>query len=402
MLSQFDTPNESIVFKWAFPNYASFDPTYTATFTVADGTPGGKQRMYGDLKSTATFAEKTVGFTWSDPAVGALTLIASVDRRHRRVRAISPTSRRSIPNAARPRRRPGTPCICSMPIPGCRSATARARSCPTISSGSGIGHPAASIIGDVGNGRKNALQADPTAAGDSGSRGRRRRISATSMASTGGSISRPPGRSPRTRWSTPVSRSTHRRRCCSSAAPTSTCSSRPAAICSPATAPGGTGTFKLYGLKDNYAGAGATTKFAVDLATVTQFGRPGDRRAAVDVAVGRRRHRVLHDDDGDGGNAVRRFQREPVCADLRGWRGLRLEQQRQDRQQREPDREDICRPRDRRRSSSISISTPARAGPTALASRRSAIPRTSTTASGRLACASCRGGKFDSGESDHL
>jgi len=68
MLSQFDTPNESIVFKWAFPNYDSFDPTYTATFTVTDGTPGGKQRMYGDLKASATFAEKTVGFSWSDPA----------------------------------------------------------------------------------------------------------------------------------------------------------------------------------------------------------------------------------------------------------------------------------------------------------------------------------------------
>ena len=53
-------------------------------------------------------------------------------------------------------------------------------------------------------------------------------------------------------------------------------------------APGGTGTFKLYGLKDNTPGAGATTKFAVDLATVTQFGRPGDGGAALDVAVGRR------------------------------------------------------------------------------------------------------------------
>jgi Tfp pilus tip-associated adhesin PilY1 len=37
-------------------------------------------------------------------------------------------------------------------------------------------------------------------------------------------------------------------------------------------AAGGTGTFKLYGLKDNRPGAGATTKFAVDLATVTNSG----------------------------------------------------------------------------------------------------------------------------------
>ena len=34
MLAKFDSPNESIVFKWAFPNYDHFDPTYTATFTV--------------------------------------------------------------------------------------------------------------------------------------------------------------------------------------------------------------------------------------------------------------------------------------------------------------------------------------------------------------------------------
>jgi len=37
-------------------------------------------------------------------------------------------------------------------------------------------------------------------------------------------------------------------------------------------APGGTGTFKLYGLKDNTPGAGATTKFAVNLATVSNSG----------------------------------------------------------------------------------------------------------------------------------
>ncbi len=26
MLAKFDAPNESIAFKWAFPNYSSFDP----------------------------------------------------------------------------------------------------------------------------------------------------------------------------------------------------------------------------------------------------------------------------------------------------------------------------------------------------------------------------------------
>jgi Tfp pilus tip-associated adhesin PilY1 len=72
LLSKFDSPNESIEFKWAFPNYSSFDPAYTAVLSVSDGTPGGKVKIYGDVKATASFAEKTVGWTWSDPAVGPL------------------------------------------------------------------------------------------------------------------------------------------------------------------------------------------------------------------------------------------------------------------------------------------------------------------------------------------
>ena len=40
----------------------------------------------------------------------------------------------------------------------------------------------------------------------------------------------------------------------------------------PASAPGGTGTFRLYGLKDNYPASGATTKFAHDLSTVSNTG----------------------------------------------------------------------------------------------------------------------------------
>ena len=42
MLGKFDAPNESISFRWAFPNYSNFDPSYTQIFTVTDGTPGGK------------------------------------------------------------------------------------------------------------------------------------------------------------------------------------------------------------------------------------------------------------------------------------------------------------------------------------------------------------------------
>ena len=37
----------------------------------------------------------------------------------------------------------------------------------------------------------------------------------------------------------------------------------------PTTSPQGIGTFKLWGVQDNFPGAGATTKFTRDLATVT-------------------------------------------------------------------------------------------------------------------------------------
>ena len=40
-------PNESIEFKWSFPNYSSFDPTYTGDFhRRPTATPGGKVKMY--------------------------------------------------------------------------------------------------------------------------------------------------------------------------------------------------------------------------------------------------------------------------------------------------------------------------------------------------------------------
>ncbi len=56
-----------------------------------------------------------------------------------------------------------------MPTPGCCSETAPARSCPIIASGSGSGTGCVIVPELAANNRKNALQADPTAAGDSGS-----------------------------------------------------------------------------------------------------------------------------------------------------------------------------------------------------------------------------------------
>jgi hypothetical protein len=64
LLGCFDDTS-SIPLKWSFPDYSHFDYTYSSTASP-----------YGDLNSSATAVEKTVGQTWSDPAVGQ---VASAD-----------------------------------------------------------------------------------------------------------------------------------------------------------------------------------------------------------------------------------------------------------------------------------------------------------------------------------
>ncbi len=56
VLNYFSNANR-ITLNWSFPSYTKFDPTI--------GT-------YGDLSATATAVEKSVGQTWSDPAVGQI------------------------------------------------------------------------------------------------------------------------------------------------------------------------------------------------------------------------------------------------------------------------------------------------------------------------------------------
>ena len=54
--------NPSVIpFKWSFPSYTSFDHTIATALTP-----------FGDLGAGATQIEKTVGHTWSDPAVGRI------------------------------------------------------------------------------------------------------------------------------------------------------------------------------------------------------------------------------------------------------------------------------------------------------------------------------------------
>jgi Tfp pilus tip-associated adhesin PilY1 len=142
-------------------------------------------------------------------------------------------------------------------------------SCTTIASGSGSGTGCV-IIGDVaGNGVKNALQADPTAAGESGS-------VAVSKAYVGDLDGR------YWRFNFDSAGKITVNEMVDTGQPIYASSAllfvgttdvymffATGSDLLPASAPGGTATFKLYGLKDNTPAAGATTKFAVDLAKVT-------------------------------------------------------------------------------------------------------------------------------------
>ena len=117
MLGRFDAPDESITFEWSFPKYHDFDPTINYTSgTLTDGYPGGQVKFYGDLKPTASNAEKRVGFTFSDPAV-TLTIARSG---HYRLRVAEVERSRA---AATPRRAQGTRSTCSTRPPASRSAT---------------------------------------------------------------------------------------------------------------------------------------------------------------------------------------------------------------------------------------------------------------------------------------
>lgn len=261
LLAQFDMPNESIAFKWAFPDYSHFDPNYTATLTVTDGTPGGRVKFFGDVSAGASYAEKTVGFTWSDPAVGPLNL----DRSTNAVIVGSgyfPDVEALIPNRG-----------ASAPKAGQAMYLLNADTGELIgnSSGGSCAGTGCISVGDIAfNGRKNALQADPTAAGDNGSFV----VNMAYMGDIDGKYWRlnfgATGAITKTQMidtSQPIY---------SSSALLFVGSTDVYMFFSTGsdllsvTAPGGTGTFKLYGLKNGTAAA--TTMFTKNLTAVTNSG----------------------------------------------------------------------------------------------------------------------------------
>ena len=189
------------------------------------------QAVSAICKSTATTAEKTVGFTWSDPAVGPL----DADRSTNAVIVGSgyfPDIESLLPGRGAQRAKAGNALY--LIDAGHRGAdrqcqpepARRSRAAPAASNG-------CAIIGDVSNGRKNALQADPTAAGEAGSRHRRRRPTSGDIDgkywrfdfTTAGAISATQMVEHRAADLRVVRAAVHRH------ARTSTCSSRPAATC---------------------------------------------------------------------------------------------------------------------------------------------------------------------------
>ncbi len=271
LLQQFDLPNESIRFKWAFPNYANFDPSYTATFTVSDGTPGGKVNVYGDLGAGASYAEKTVGFTWSDPAVGPLNQSRSVNA----VIVGSgyfPSIEDLLPSRGPGAPRAGNALYLLDPETGLLIGNGSGGSCPLVSSGSGSGTGCVAIGDVAANGRKNALQADPTAAG-----------LASSLVVSKAYLGDIDGRY--WRFDFDQSGAISATRIVDTDQPIYASSAllfvgsadvymffATGSDLLPSSAPGGTGTFRLWGLKDNAPAAGGTIKFSRALAAVSDSG----------------------------------------------------------------------------------------------------------------------------------
>ncbi|MDQ3211225.1 MAG: hypothetical protein M3Q85_01015, partial [Acidobacteriota bacterium] len=143
--------------------------------------------------------------------------------------------------------------------------------CGAISSGSGSSAGCASI-GDINNPsaqRKNALQADPTAAGEAGTvvvkkaylgdiDGRYWRFNFTPAGGISANLM--------VDTSQPIYASSAL--LFIGTADVHMFFSTGSDLL-PSSAPGGTGTFKLYGLKDNAPAAGATTKFTINLAATS-------------------------------------------------------------------------------------------------------------------------------------
>ena len=280
LLQTFDSPNESIQFKWSFPNYSSFDASITEVFNVTDGTAGGKVKLYGDLKASAKTAEKTVGFTWSDPAVGPLDPSRSTNAvivgsgYFPQIEAATSVAGRTLPGRGAAAPKAGNALYLIDADTGTLVGNGSG-SCTAISSGSGSSTGCAIIGDEAGNGRKNALQADPTAAGQASGV----TVEKAYLGDVDGKY---------WRFNFNATGSITATQMVSTSQPIYASSAllfigsadvymffATGSDLLPTSAPGGTGSFKLYGLKDNAPATGATVKFTVNLAATTHDAASG-------------------------------------------------------------------------------------------------------------------------------
>lgn len=260
VLSSFNSPSR-VTYLWSFPDYSNFDTTIDMTFTGVDTLTGGRIRFYGDLGTTATAAEKSVGFTWSAPAIGPLNM----DRTVNVAIAASgyfPPVEDLLPNRGASSARAGR----TMYLINLETGRLLGNESGTACSGTGC-----IDMGEVtSNTRKNAVQADPTAA-----------ASSNSPVVTKAYIGDLDGKYWRLNFGvtgalTKAEMYDANQPIYGSSALMLVGSSQPYMFFAtgsdslPPTAPGGTGTFKMIGLKDN--GSSASVSFTQNMASVTNSG----------------------------------------------------------------------------------------------------------------------------------
>jgi hypothetical protein len=71
VLKYFQTAS-SVPLVWAFPRYSMFDPSLGCNASTTSCIGASAHMVYGELSEDALDVEKTVGETWSDPAVGQI------------------------------------------------------------------------------------------------------------------------------------------------------------------------------------------------------------------------------------------------------------------------------------------------------------------------------------------
>ena len=254
---------------WSFPSYDHFDSSLRYTLsTYSDGTMGGTLRLYGDLGTNATNAEKTVGYTWSDPAVGALNADRSIN-----VAIVGsgyfpffPEKGAAVPN------RGSVLAGMALYLIDMKDGTLLGNSSGSTCSGSGC----FDVGEDTSNARRNALQADPTVTGDPGSYiakraylgdvdGRYYRFDFTSS----GAITK--------KWAYSTSQPIYASSALMFVGTSEQYlffSTGSDLLPSAPAAAAGTGTFKFYGLKDGVPSPTLASGFPVDLAAVTDSASP--------------------------------------------------------------------------------------------------------------------------------